>query len=176
MRHLPDLTGHRFGRLLVLGRHPENTAAGKRRWVCQCDCSTEVIAVGSNLLSGMWISCGCARTDRISAQAKTHGLSHTPEYRHWKTMRRRCYDSNQPDYARYGAKGIRVCNRWRNSFPNFLADMGPKPGPGYTIDRLDSTGNYAPDNCRWATPTEQGCNTSRVLRFTYKNETRPLSE
>ena len=91
-----------------------------------------------------------------------------PLYRQWKGMRRRCHDSRRPEYQRYGGRGITVCDRWsepRTGFWNFVADMGPKPTAGHTIDRRDGNGNYEPDNCRWATTAEQNRN-SRAATLT----------
>lgn len=91
-----------------------------------------------------------------------HGGSRTPEYRSWSGMKRRCYDKNNPKYGRYGGRGITVCERWlgRDGFPNFLADIGKRPSPGYSLDRIDNDGDYELSNCRWATPHQQNGNRS----------------
>jgi hypothetical protein len=95
----------------------------------------------------------------------THGHSgrrrQTPEYRTWKGIKTRCFNQNCADYAAYGGRGITVCERWRSNFLNFLADMGPKPSPLHSIDRIDGTGAYEPGNCRWATSKEQSRNVIR---------------
>lgn len=106
---------------------------------------------------------------------KTHGLTKTPTYRVWARMKQRCLDSNQPAYPFYGGRGIQICDRWINSFENFLADMGKRP-EGKELDRIDVNGNYEPANCRWATRTEQLNNRSITVRLTLHGETHPLSE
>ena len=172
----PDLIGQRFGRLTVLSRHPDPTAAKKARWICACSCGNECIAVTGSLRSGHTVSCGCAKKQRLDSgdTNRTHGMSRTPEYRRWKAMIARCCRPTYSDYSRYGGRGISVCDRWRSSFPNFLADMGPLPSPIHSIERRDANGNYEPTNCYWATPSEQARNKRRTLRFTYQGETLPL--
>lgn len=119
------------------------------------------------------ISCGC----RIH-EARVHGHGRrgkvTPELRAWKGMRSRCHNRNSQDYRHYGGRGIVVCDRWRDSFENFLADMGPRPGPMHTVDRKDNDGPYSPENCRWATKLEQMGNTRRNRNFTFGGKTQCL--
>lgn len=150
-----DLTGKSFNRLTVLRRNgsKSNFAA----WECRCICGNIVTVAGVNLRKGHTTSCGCAVKDFIVGVNKTHGCTGTPTYRSWLKMRERCLDESNIGFALYKGKGITVCERWRDSFENFLADMGERP-EGASLDRIDSSGPYTPDNCRWASATTQSRN------------------
>lgn len=163
---LKDMTGKRFGRLTVLKLAEIRTEA---MWLCRCDCGELTTVAGSELRKGGTKSCGCGR--------KSQGGGYkTTEYTSWKEMKRRCYNPKYREYYLYGGRGIVICERWRTSFVNFLADMGPKPFPEATIDRVDYNGNYEKSNCRWATKLEQGQNTRKVRLITYNGETLCLRE
>jgi len=178
-----DLTGREFTRLRVLRRDPGKFAHVK--WVCICDpklggCGTEKSVTGKLLTIGRTVSCGCLRRERLDSQ-QTHGHSRrgrtSKEYTSWAGMMDRCYRRESKHFDLYGGRGITVCDRWRYSFENFLADMGLKPTPKHSIDRFpNNDGNYEPGNCRWATQTQQ-CRNKRTNRMvTYRGETKGASD
>lgn len=160
------LEATRYGRLTVLG-------ATRDGWLCLCDCGTEVVVTGTHLRQGRVVSCGCYNRDRIAAP-RTHGMSNSRAYIAWRSMHQRCRDPNRDSYPLYGARGIRVCERWAQ-FENFLADMG-EPPKGTSLDRKDSEGHYEPKNCRWATAKEQSRNRRWAKLITVRGQTRPLAE
>lgn len=166
--------GERFGRLVVIAQD------GHRRkelaWKCRCDCGAIVRVASYPLRSGAKQSCGCLHHDRSVETSTTHGQSKTPEYRIWVSMKNRCHNPKVKAFRNYGARGINVCERWDESFVAFRADMGPRPSPRHSIDRIDYNGNYSPDNCRWATPKEQANNSRRNRRLTHQGITLSLSQ
>lgn len=159
-----DLTGERFNKLIVLSR-AESSAGGKSRWNCLCDCGKKSVVQGVNLKASAVKSCGCLRLD--ADYGRTHGGYYTPEYSSWSSLRGRCNNKENPKYPRYGGRGITVCDRW-NSFENFFLDMGVKPTPEHSIERLNNDGNYDPDNCIWATREVQSNNQSTTRYYDYK--------
>jgi hypothetical protein len=151
-----DITGQRFGRWTVLALHPQRAHSGRQAmWLCRCRCGAERILLGQSLRRGDSTSCGCFRQEVLKKRNATHRLSRTRIYRIWTNMKTRCFNPRHRSYADYGGRGITVCDRWRESFSAFYADMGDPPNRFYSLDRIDNNGNYEPDNCRWATPLMQ---------------------
>lgn len=153
-----DINGQRFGRLRVIERAP-NDKNKLTMWHCLCDCGTAITTRSQDLRRGVSRSCGCLKVEELNARSHKHGMVGTRPYRIWKNMKTRCYNSRTKAYADYGGRGITVCERWKNSFENFWADMRPSYAPGLEIDRKDSKGNYCPENCRWVSKTVQNRNT-----------------
>jgi hypothetical protein len=125
--------------------------------LCKCECGTIKEVIAKNLKSGVSKSCGCLNIKRLKERA-THGKRHTRVWRIWQAMKNRCYNPNVRQYKNYGGRGIKVCDRWRNSFTAFLEDMGPKPSKKHSLDRINNIGDYEPGNCRWATVKQQNNN------------------
>jgi hypothetical protein len=156
-----DLTGKRFGRLKVLHKTDKRSSSGSVIWQCQCVCYQRPLVSTAALRSGQ-MSCGCLRDEVAADMMTTHGMSYTRTYSSWEHMIQRCYNPNHDSYKDYGGRGTTACERWRNSFEEFHADMGDCP-EGMTLDRYPiRDGNYEKGNCRWATPQQQIINTDRV--------------
>jgi hypothetical protein len=157
-----DRVGHRFGRLLVTG--PAPSAGTRARWACRCDCGKAVDVLAWSLACGMTRSCGCLHLQIVRQKGRNarHGLTRSPVHNAWVEMRKRCADLEHPNY---GARGIKVCDRWA-AFENFLADMGHPPA-GCELDRIDVNGDYEPGNCRWIDLVGQARNkrSNRLIEF-----------
>lgn len=173
-----DITGQRFGRLVAVAPSEQ-----PQYWNCKCDCGQDCLGHGSNMRYGKVKSCGCISREQCAGWAATrvrHGHArkgqHSSEYRSWSSMLRRCSESDKKHRELYARRGIQVCKRWRNSFDNFLADMGPKPTPEHTIERKDNNKGYDLGNCCWATKLEQQNNRRVTVFVTYRDRTLALSD
>lgn len=176
-----DLTGQTFGRLTVLSF--VGSIKGHPTWDCSCSCGNTLRCTSGRLTSGNTKSCGCIKREVTGRLNLSHGCSRvgkrTPEYETWKSMVKRCTNPNDKFYHRYGGRGIRVCERWLGDggFERFLADVGHRPSKSHSLDRFpNGDGDYEPGNVRWATPTEQGRNTSRNRILEYNGERRCVTE
>lgn len=167
-RSVIDLSGKRFGKLVaieIVGDTSQHT-----NWLCKCDCGNTRVIRSDSLRNGRLPSCGCAK----GTFHKTHGMKRTRVYGAWHSMHQRCRNTNILVYKDYGGRGIRVCERWK-SFEAFYEDMGDPPS-GYSLDRIDNSGNYEPGNCRWATWTQQNRNTRATILVAYDGAMVPLME
>lgn len=166
-----DLTGMRFSMLTVI----KKTNQRKKRqvvWLCRCHCGNFHYVASYSLTSKETQSCGCLKKNILGQSSITHGMTGTLTYKTWRQIIRRCSEKAHIQYSDYGGRGITVCKRW-GKFENFLADMGERPTPKHSIDRINNNGNYEPGNCRWATKKQQQNNKSnnRILYFDGKSKT-----
>lgn len=152
-----DLSGRVFARLTVLSR-AGSTKHGQATWLCRCVCGKDYTARGHELTSGHTKSCGCMAFSALRDRNWAHRRRHTAEYRIWLGMIRRCADPGRPEYERYGGRGISVDESWLTDFETFLRDVGERPSPKHSLDRIDNDKSYVPGNVRWATAQEQAVN------------------
>jgi hypothetical protein len=172
MPRFDDLTGRRFGRLVVVNL-VERTSRYRIRYLCKCDCGEVRSINGGGLRAGNHMSCGCLRREnRIR-----HGMHKHPLYNIWKGMRRRCTVETDRAWDNYGGRGITVCPQWNeeDGIHQFINDMGERP-PGYTLERIDNDGPYSPENCEWRTMSEQKQNTRRSRYIEHDGLRLTLSE
>lgn len=173
-----DLTGQKFGRLIVLEK--SNKLHNKTTWLCKCDCGNYKKATTSDLKSNKIKSCGCLLKERAIVFCKNkskHNLTGTRIYRIWNSMKQRCYYKNGRNYKNYGAKGITVYKEWKNDFLNFYnwsINNGYKDN--LTIDRINVNGNYEPNNCRWVSMKEQENNRTNNRIYIYGNKKYTISQ
>jgi len=169
------MVGRTFGRLTV-ERRDGSTSHGEATWLVRCYCGERFSVLGANVRRGLTVSCGCSRREALARSRRKHGRAKTPEYNSWQGMISRCENVNNSDFANYGGRGIRVCERWRESFEAFFADMGPRPTAGHSVDRVDVNGNYVLDNCRWSTQRQQQRNRRNNRWITAHGITLTLAE
>lgn len=174
---LIDLTGQRFGRLIVLKRSFSSRKAGHAMWLCRCDCGNTCIKGSYELRQGLVRSCGCLMREWQETSHSTHGMSDSRLYRIWRGMKDRCYRRENVCYAYYGGRGIKVCDEWASSFEVFVKwALQSGYDAALTLDRIDVDGDYCPENCKWATRLDQAQNRRCIRLLTYQGETKPLWE
>lgn len=156
---VPFVAGQRFGRWTTLSEEPRGPQG--RMVACRCDCGTVATVVYKSIRSGNKSSCGCLRREMVAAKNRKHGCAQRagrlPEYWIWKRMRQRCNDPNNHEWDRYGGRGIAVDHKW-DDFAAFLNDLGRRPSPRHSLERIDNDAPYMPGNVRWATASEQARN------------------
>jgi hypothetical protein len=172
-----DLTGQRFGRLVVVRRaDTPSDNGGNARWHCRCDCGNETDVLGFHLRQGRTVSCGCLQKELARAACTTHGQTGSRLYVIWGSMRARCENPHNQHYDNYGGRGITVCEEWHD-FVNFM-QWAERTGyrENLTIDRIDVNEGYNPVNCRWVTMHEQNRNKRNNINITYHGVTRCLAD
>lgn len=172
-------SGQKYGLITILEIYPYRKGdGGTRRGLVVCDCSPNKPYEMNiyNLGTGHTKSCGCLQETNAGRYQKTHGKTGTRIYNIYLGMVSRCTKEYNPTYKYYGARGVKVCDRWLESFENFYKDMGDPPTETHSLDRIDVYGNYEPSNCRWATPLVQGNNKRNHRKMTLNGETKNLSE
>ena len=179
-KKLTITAGDQFGKLTVIAeaeRHAQPSGRSIRHFACRCDCGSETVVAINHLCSGHTKSCGCHHRQQATLASTTHGMQSTPTYSTWCAIKARCNNPKNTRYHRYGGRGIRMCQRWSESFEAFLEDMGEKPSSRHSIDRYpNNDGHYEPGNARWATNTEQARNRRGNRLLTIDGTTMCVSE
>jgi hypothetical protein len=170
-----DITGQSFNKLKVIKR-VENNNYGNAQWLCKCLCGEEKVFQGTHLRSGKPQSCGCSAIKSMAQKNTKHGMSRSKGYKAYRAVLQRCNNPKSKAYKYYGGRGIKICDRWLESFENFWEDMGEEHRDTLTLDRINNNGNYEPSNCRWATRKMQQNNRRANFFITYKDETLTIAE
>jgi hypothetical protein len=170
-----NMEGMRYGRVVAI-RECGKSSSGDLKWLFKCDCENEFIANGYHVRTGKVISCQKCSAERVRKASIKHGESNSPEFSIWTGIKSRCYNKSTKAYKNYGGRGITICNRWLESFDNFLSDMGRKPSAKHSIERINNDGNYEPNNCRWVTIEKQANNKRNNRKLTINGITKNMAE
>lgn len=173
-----DISGQKYGRLLAIRRLESKPK--ESRWLFLCDCGKEHVARLNSVRGGGTKSCGCFRdennVERFTLHGHRKGGKETPTWSSYRAMKKRCYQETNKDWDRYGGRGIKVCDRWLNSFENFLEDMGERPSKEFSLERIDFDGDYTPENCLWADNYSQARNKSTNVWVEYEGKRMILKD
>lgn len=187
-KRVDSLIGQRFGKLTVIANaEPYISPKGHKeeRWLCRCDCGNEKTVMQGHLRSGATTSCGCYHSNELSQRNTKHGDTHTKLYAIYRGIKVRCYNPHHGDYQQYGARGIVMCDEWKNDYSTFrdwayangyIEEALPNGRTKWTIDRIDSNGNYEPTNCRWLTIQQQQNNRRSSYQIEYNGKTQTIAE
>ena len=170
------MSGKRYGSLMAIKSVGRTKRSHNIIWQFKCDCGTVCSIDGYSVRSGKTISCKKCSSERIRLASVKHGMTNSYEFSTWTDIKTRCYNKNSTSFANYGGRGIKVCDKWLESFEDFLSDMGVRPSRNHSIDRIDVDGDYTPNNCRWATAKEQANNKRSNHMITINRETKTLQE
>lgn len=181
--NIDDIIGNTYNYLTVLSEGEPYILEGgyrHRSVFAECSCGTIKRYDMSSVISGNAKSCGCwgrkAASDRLKIRMTKHGMKRTSEYNSWVSMKMRCLNPKNPSYKNYGGRGIKICDEWINSFEKFYADMGSKPTPQHSIDRIDVNGGYCFSNCKWSTAKEQSVNKRNSISVSIGGVTKPIEQ
>lgn len=168
-----ELAGQKHNKLTVLEKVGRNEIGVL--WSCTCECGNVVVVAATHIKRGRVKSCGCLKVE-FGRNKATHRDTKSKEYTTWCAIKKRCLNPNDSAYKNYGGRGITICDRWRDSYEDFLSDVGRAPSKHYSIDRIDNSGNYEPGNVKWSTMLEQSLNRRNTKYLTYNGTTKTVRE
>lgn len=172
--------GQKIGECLFLGSERVEKATKKRGFIrfglFKCRCGVDFESRIESVKFGLTKSCGCLQKEKVTQLKTVHGLKHSPEYNIWLHIKQRCTNPKSKSYSYYGGRGIKICEKWINSFQEFYNDMGPRPDSTHSIERINNNLGYNKLNCRWATKTEQARNTRATFYLTFQGQKKCVSE
>ena len=176
---IDNIAGKKFNKLTAISFDSVSNS-GNHKWLFSCECGNKKVILKSHAKSGHTKSCGCYNSDLTIKRNTKHNnckrIGRSKAYSTWSSIKKRCYNFNQSNYERYGARGIKVCDKWVESFENFLEDMGEPPTAEHSIDRINNNGDYEPSNCKWSSVEEQANNKRNSIIITFNNKKQTLAQ